>query len=99
MLHPFNRLFGIGNKADTEEEPMEEQSDEVVNVRVDQMEPNQFQPRSIFNEEKIKELAQTIHTHGMIQPIDVREKDGDEEIDRKSTRLNSNHDSISYAVF
>ncbi|HLQ72938.1 MAG TPA: nucleoid occlusion protein [Bacillota bacterium] len=80
MLHPFNRLFGIGNKADTEEEPMEEQSDEVVNVRVDQMEPNQFQPRSIFNEEKIKELAQTIHTHGMIQPIVVREKDGDEEI-------------------
>src|SRR5699024_476790 len=33
------------------------------------------QPRSIFNEEKIEELAQTIHTHGMIQPIVVRKID------------------------
>src|SRR5699024_11661734 len=31
-----------------------------------------------FDEEKIKELAQTLHTHGMIQPIVVRRKDDEQ---------------------
>ncbi len=35
--------------------------------------PNRFQPRTIFDETKIEELARTIHTHGIIQPIVVRE--------------------------
>lgn len=34
--------------------------------------PNQYQPRTIFSEEKIEELARTIHTHGVIQPIVIR---------------------------
>ena len=34
--------------------------------------PNRFQPRTVFNDDKIAELAQTIHTHGIIQPIVVR---------------------------
>ena len=34
--------------------------------------PNRFQPRTVFNDEKIAELARTIHTHGIIQPIVVR---------------------------
>lgn len=51
--------------------------DEVVQLPIEQIIPNQFQPRSIFNEEKIKELAQTIHTHGMIQPIVVRKSADD----------------------
>lgn len=85
MLHPFNRLFGIGSKsADDDEVEAEEvlEKDEVVQLRVEQIGPNQFQPRSIFNEEKIKELAQTIHTHGMIQPIVVRVKETEDESDQ-----------------
>lgn len=76
MLHPFNRIFGIGEKSTEEEEDF--YPDEVIQIPVEQISPNRYQPREIFNESKIKELAQTIHTHGMIQPIIVREINKDE---------------------
>ncbi|GGB43017.1 nucleoid occlusion protein [Virgibacillus dakarensis] len=75
MLQPFNRIFGLGEKTDPETGEETYQPDEVIQIPVKNIEPNRFQPRSIFNEEKIKELAQTIHTHGMIQPIVVRKID------------------------
>lgn len=50
-------------------------SSEVIQIPIKDIEPNRFQPRSIFNDEKIAELAQTIRTHGMIQPIVVRKRD------------------------
>ncbi|MBP2078602.1 nucleoid occlusion protein [Oceanobacillus polygoni] len=78
MVHPFNRIFGLGDKGNPELEETEEfNPDEVIQLPVDRIQPNRFQPRTIFNEEKIKELAQTIHTHGMIQPIVVRKLDED----------------------
>jgi ParB family transcriptional regulator, chromosome partitioning protein len=78
VVSPFNRIFGIGEKENSD--IIEEESyhpDEVIQLPVDQIEPNRYQPRSIFNEEKIAELAKTINTHGIIQPIVVRriEKD------------------------
>ncbi|WP_182200345.1 nucleoid occlusion protein [Paraliobacillus salinarum] len=78
MLHPFSRIFGIGDK---EEEVIEEEyvPDEVIQIPVKEIAANRYQPRSIFNQEKIEELAQTIHTHGMIQPIVVRKMTPDEQ--------------------
>lgn len=35
--------------------------------------PNRFQPRKVFQEDAIEELAATISTHGLLQPIVVRE--------------------------
>lgn len=35
--------------------------------------PNRFQPRKVFSEDAIKELADTISEHGLLQPIVVRE--------------------------
>lgn len=75
MVSPFNRLFGLGDKSNSELEEADYHPDEVIQLAVEQIEPNRFQPRTIFNDEKIKELAQTIHTHGMIQPIIVRKLD------------------------
>lgn len=75
MVSPFNRFFGLGEKSNPEIEEEDYHPDEVIQLSVNQIEPNRFQPRTIFNEEKIKELAQTIHTHGMIQPIVVRKTD------------------------
>ncbi|MGR9048055.1 nucleoid occlusion protein [Halobacillus faecis] len=75
MLHPFGRLFGLGDKPDSDNDNNEEEGynpDEVVQVPVERVQPNRYQPRAIFNNEKISELAQTIHTHGMIQPIVLR---------------------------
>ncbi|QTN01188.1 nucleoid occlusion protein [Sediminibacillus dalangtanensis] len=78
MLHPFSRIFGLGDKSDSEVQE-EYHPDEVIQIPVNQIEPNRYQPRSIFTQEKIEELAQTIHTHGMIQPIVVRKLDKEEE--------------------
>src|SRR5687767_8840858 len=39
---------------------------------VDLLEPNRFQPRQVFAEDKLEELAQSIRSHGFIQPIVVR---------------------------
>ena len=47
--------------------------DEIVHISINEIRPNRYQPRTIFNQEKIEELAQTLHTHGMIQPIVVRQ--------------------------
>lgn len=77
MVSPFNRIFGIGEK---ENEVVEEENyhpDEVIQLPVKQIQPNRYQPRSVFNEEKIEELAKTINTHGIIQPIVVRKIDTD----------------------
>ncbi|ASK61772.1 nucleoid occlusion protein [Virgibacillus phasianinus] len=79
MVRPFNRIFGLGDKSDSQTEEEEVyHPNEVVQLAVSKIVPNRFQPRSIFSEEKIAELAQTIKTHGMIQPIVVRKLDKDE---------------------
>ncbi|NLO89780.1 MAG: ParB/RepB/Spo0J family partition protein [Clostridia bacterium] len=41
-------------------------------VPVERLVPNKFQPRRDFDEQKLKELADSIKEHGVIQPIVVR---------------------------
>ena len=45
---------------------------EVVEIYLDDIIPNRFQPREVFNEEALNELATSIKEHGIIQPIIVR---------------------------
>ena len=49
-------------------------------LRVSEIEPNRSQPRKFFNEDALKELAESLKTHGMIEPIVVKERDGYYEI-------------------
>ena len=42
------------------------------------VEPNPDQPRRDFNEEELQALADSIATHGMLQPLTVREISGSE---------------------
>ena len=44
----------------------------VIELAIDQIEVNPFQPRTQFNEEQLKELATSIQELGIIQPITVR---------------------------
>lgn len=44
----------------------------VVELNLDDILPNRFQPRITFGEEAINELAESIKEHGVIQPIVVR---------------------------
>lgn len=45
---------------------------EVVYLHLDDIIPNRFQPREVFDEHALKELAISIKEHGVIQPIIVR---------------------------
>ena len=64
MKDQISKLFGGSEKAAGTEE--------VKQIPVDLIQPNRFQPRSVFDDERIDELSQTIRTHGLIQPIIVR---------------------------
>lgn len=44
----------------------------VVTLRLSQIEPNREQPRKIFSEEALNELADSIREHGVLQPLLVR---------------------------
>jgi ParB family chromosome partitioning protein len=47
----------------------------IIELEIDAIEINPFQPRSNFNEESLKELATSIKELGVIQPITVRKLD------------------------
>lgn len=78
MKSPFSRFFGGGSKTEpivkneVEQAEAVHAAEEVIKLPINQIVPNRFQPRTIFDDEKIEELSRTIHTHGVIQPIVVR---------------------------
>ncbi len=76
MKSPFSRFFGSGEKElDIVIDPLVSkvnQQEKIEQVNIESIKPNKFQPRTIFSEDKIEELARTIHIHGVIQPIVVR---------------------------
>ena len=45
---------------------------ELLELDITVLEPNRFQPRQIFAEEKLEEMAQSIKVHGLVQPIIAR---------------------------
>lgn len=51
---------------------MNTQENQVVYLHLDDIIPNRFQPRQVFDEKALKELAVSIKEHGVIQPIIVR---------------------------
>lgn len=79
MKNSITRFFGFGDKGeqevavDLEQEIEVVRNEEIKKIPIDQIVPNRFQPRTVFDEDKIEELSRTIHIHGIIQPIVVRE--------------------------
>ena len=43
----------------------------VQKIALNKIIPNRFQPRRVFDEAKLQELAQSIQEHGLTQPIVV----------------------------
>ena len=52
-------------------------SADIMLIPVDMIEPNPFQPRMSFDNEALEELADSIRTLGLIQPVTVRRKSQD----------------------
>lgn len=48
----------------------------VLQIDIDEITPNPYQPRETFDQARLDELARSIAEKGIIQPITVREKDG-----------------------
>ena len=47
-------------------------NEEVVEISLKELRPNPYQPRKVFNEEALNELAASIKEHGVFQPIIVK---------------------------
>ena len=71
-------LGRIGSPTTAEIDSMAEQQEEMATNRIDitKIESNPFQPRKIFEDSELEELAQSLHLHGLLQPITVRQVDG-----------------------
>ena len=50
-------------------------TDGIVEISIESIETNPYQPRNYFDEEALAELAKSIEKHGIIQPITVRQLD------------------------
>ena len=60
---------------------------QIQDIELSKIKPNSFQPRHQFSEESIHELASTLDKDGLLQPIVVREKEGNYEIIAGERRL------------
>ncbi len=70
---------------DREDIPEQEKADEiqpetsgnnVIMIRLEDLEPNTAQPRQNFDEESLSQLADSIRQHGIIQPLIVQKENG-----------------------
>lgn len=72
MKKPFSKLFGLKNKDDIVGYIEEDYNNSVESIHTERIVPNRYQPRQVFEPNKIKELAESIEEHGLLQPIVVR---------------------------
>ncbi|KEK25652.1 nucleoid occlusion protein [Bacillus gaemokensis] len=84
MKSTFSRLFGFGDKEsefelqnESHEEIDEKIHEEIQQIPIANIIPNRYQPRTVFDDARIEELALTIRTHGLIQPIVLRQYEED----------------------
>lgn len=64
-----------GEYLDISTDKQEDNATKVMYIDINQIKPNENQPRKHFNEEKIQELASSIVEHGIIQPLVLRKID------------------------
>lgn len=58
----------------------ENSSGGIAYIDINQIKPNSKQPRKVFDEEKLEELAASIREHGLIQPVILRKAERGYEI-------------------
>lgn len=72
----LDALFGASPIIEEEKEAEIEEKGNLRTLKITEVEPNREQPRKVFNQESLEELADSIKTYGIIQPIVVSEEDG-----------------------
>lgn len=73
----LDALFG-GTPMEMQDNKSEqvEDNENLKTLKITEVEPNRDQPRKNFNQESLEELAESIKTYGVIQPIVVSKQDG-----------------------
>lgn len=56
----------------------EEEDEKFFLCDIDRIIPNQHQPRTVFNDDDLKELSDSIRENGIIQPLIVKKKNDDD---------------------
>ena len=46
--------------------------EEIIELNIDELRPNPYQPRTVFDEKSLRELADSIKENGVFQPIIVK---------------------------
>lgn len=69
------RALGKGLQALIPESINETDEHEIQELRISDIDPNGLQPRKVFDENALSELAQSIKQYGVIQPITVKPVD------------------------
>src|SRR5947207_12393535 len=70
------RPLGRGLSALISTDPSRADNDEIREIQIDLIQPGRQQPRTTFDLAKLEELAQSIRTTGIIQPLLVRPSGG-----------------------
>ena len=71
---PLRQPVGYVHKEVVGQRPSQDTAD-ILRIPGDMIEPNPYQPRMNFDQEALDELADSIRTLGLIQPITVRRKE------------------------
>ena len=71
-ISTIRKPVGYVNKEVVGNEQQKSSSADILRIPVDMIEPNPYQPRMNFDQEALDELADSIRTLGLIQPITVR---------------------------
>ncbi|CAJ99392.1 ParB/RepB/Spo0J family partition protein [Helicobacter acinonychis] len=58
------------------EQGLYERANRVIELGIDEVMPNPYQPRKVFSEDSLEELAQSIKEHGLLQPVLVVSENG-----------------------
>ena len=72
-LSNIRKPVGYVNKEVVSNDTPKQPSADILRIPVDMIEPNPYQPRMSFDQEALGELAESIKTLGLIQPITVRQ--------------------------
>ncbi len=73
-LSQIRKPVGYVNKEIVSPSQPQQGSADILRIPVDMIEPNPFQPRMSFDQDALQELAESISSLGLIQPITVRRK-------------------------
>ena len=85
MLHEIQKNKGLGKGLSAlfgdQKNPLNKEKNDsnIQKVLIGELARNKYQPRTIFDEEKLKELSESIKKNGIIQPIAVRKNNSSSE--------------------